>query len=67
VDKGDARNLTRSSDAADRAPVWSPDGERVAWFSDRGDGYRMLVGSADGLGEPREIPIGDARMAWNPA
>jgi tricorn protease len=28
VDKGDARNLTRSAGAADRAPVWSPDGER---------------------------------------
>ena len=33
VDKGDARNLTRSADAADRAPVWSPDGASVAWFS----------------------------------
>lgn len=67
VDKGDARNLTRSSGAADRAPVWSPDGERVAWFSDEGEGYRMRIASADGLGEPREVPIGDARMAWSPA
>ena len=26
VEKGDARNLTHSSGAADRAPMWSPDG-----------------------------------------
>ena len=67
VEKGDARNLTRSSGAADRAPVWSPDGRRVAWFSDEGQGYRLLVGEADGLGTPRVIAIGDVKMAWNPA
>ncbi|HEX2095181.1 MAG TPA: PDZ domain-containing protein [Longimicrobiaceae bacterium] len=66
VEKGDARNLTRSSGAADRAPVWSPDGQRVAWFSDEGSGYRLLVGSADGLGAPRAMAIEDAKMAWNP-
>ena len=67
VDKGDARNVTRSSHAADRAPVWSPDGRRLAWFSDTGAGYRLLVGDADGLGDPRAIEIGDAKMAWSPA
>jgi tricorn protease len=67
VEKGDARNLTRSAGAADRAPVWSPDGERVAWFSDEGSGYRLLVASADALAAPRAVPIGDAKMAWNPA
>lgn len=67
VEKGDARNLTRSSGAADRAPVWSPDGRRVAWFSDEGPGYRLLVGDADGLAPPRVIAIGDVKMAWNPA
>jgi tricorn protease len=67
VEKGDARNLTRTSGAADRAPVWSPDGQRVAWFSDEGAGYRLLVSNADGLGTPRTIAIGDAKMAWSPA
>jgi tricorn protease len=65
--EGDARNLTRSPGAADRAPVWSPDGRRVAWFSDEGAGYRLMIADADGLGTPRALPIGDARMAWNPA
>jgi tricorn protease len=66
VEKGDARNLTNSAGAADRAPVWAPDGQRVAWFSDEGAGYRLLVGNADGLGTPRAVPIGDAKMAWDP-
>jgi tricorn protease len=64
VENGSARNLTRSSDAADRAPVWSPNGGQVAWFSDLGDGYQLLVGEQDGLSEPRRIPIGESKMAW---
>ncbi|HET9983281.1 MAG TPA: PDZ domain-containing protein [Longimicrobiales bacterium] len=67
VEKGDARNLTRSPGAADRAPIWSPDGKQVAWFSDRGQGYRLLIGAQDGLTPPREIPLGDVKMAWTPA
>ena len=67
VEKGDPRNLTRSSGIADRAPVWAPDGQRVAWFSDEGAGYRLLIGNADGMGTPRVIPIGDAKMAWSPS
>jgi tricorn protease len=66
VAKGDARNLTRSDGAADRAAVWSPDGERVAWFSDDGSGYVLRIGDQDGLSEPRTISIGDSKMAWNP-
>ena len=67
VENGDARNLTRSPGAADRAPVWSPDGERVAWFSDAGEGYALLIAGQDGLGTPRRIAIGESRMAWEPA
>ncbi len=65
VEHGDARNLTRSSGAADRAPVWSPDGDRVAWFSDDGEGYELLVANQDGLSEPRRLSIGDSKMAWD--
>ncbi len=64
VENGDARNLSRSSGAADRAPVWSPDGGRVAWFSDDGSGYRLLIADQDGLSEPRRVDIGDSKFAW---
>jgi tricorn protease len=67
VEHGSSRNLTRSDGAADRAPVWSPDGARVAWFSDDGRGYRLLIGDQDGLSEPRSLSIGDSKMAWTPA
>jgi tricorn protease len=67
VEHGSVRNLTRSAGSADRSPVWSPDGERVAWFSDDGAGYRLRVGSQDGLAEPRSYAIGDSNMAWAPA
>ena len=67
VENGDARNLTRSSGAADRAPVWSPDGARLAWFSDSGAGYALLIADQDGLRPPRRIPVGESKMAWEPA
>ncbi len=66
VENGDARNLTASSGAADRAPVWAPDGKQVAWFSDAGEGYRLLIGAADGRGTPRALSIGESKMAWEP-
>lgn len=67
VEKGDSRNLTRSPGAADRAPVWSPDGAEIAWFSDRHGEYDLLIGAQDGLSEPRRIAIGESKMAWEPA
>jgi len=70
VEKGDARNLTRSSGAADRSPAWSPDGKRIAWFTDSGAGYRLVIGDQDGLAAPKELSLGDAKFAytavWSP-
>jgi tricorn protease len=66
AEKGDPRNLTRSSGVADRAPLWSPDGDEIAWFSDAGTGYELLIGPQDGLGTPRRLSIGESKMAWEP-
>ena len=66
VKEGDARNLSRSSGAADRAPVWSPDGAHIAWFSDSGDGYQLVISPQDGMGEVRRLSIGESKMAWEP-
>ena len=67
VEKGDARNLTRSAGVADRAPVWSPNGTQVAWFSDDGSGYVLKIAAQDGSGEARTINIGDSKYAWSSA
>ncbi|MFZ4427807.1 MAG: S41 family peptidase [Saprospiraceae bacterium] len=67
VENGDPRNLTRSSGAADRTPAWSPDGTRIAWFSDAGgEGYGLMISHQDGMASPRRIPIGESKMAWEP-
>jgi tricorn protease len=67
VEYGDARNITKSSGAADRAPVWSPSGDKIAWFSDADHKeYTLMIASQDGLSEPRRISIGISKMAWEP-
>lgn len=66
VEKGSARNITRSSGAADRAPTWSPDGSKIAWFSDDGDGYVLMLADQDGMDNPESISIGQSKMAWSP-
>ena len=68
AENGDARNMTHTSGAADHAPVWSPKGNEIAWFSDAdGKGYALLIASQDGLSKPRSISIGESKMAWEPA
>ncbi|MBL0937743.1 MAG: PD40 domain-containing protein [Gemmatimonadaceae bacterium] len=67
VEQGDTRNLTRSSGAADRAPTWAPDGKQVAWFSDDGSGYKLLIANQDAVAAPRAIELGESKMAWEPA
>ncbi len=49
---GDWRNITRSTGAADRYPSWSPDGQKIAWFSDASGEYQLMVGDQSGLGSP---------------
>lgn len=70
AEKGDARNLTRTSGVADRQPAWSPDGQHIAWFSDEGGGYALILGEPTGLEEVRRIELGDASfyydLAWSP-
>ncbi len=67
AEHGDVRNITESSGAADRAPVWSPKGDKLAWFSDAGgNGYALMIGTQDGLTEPKSISIGESKMAWEP-
>jgi len=67
VEHGNARNLSRSDGAADRAPIWSPVGDSVAWFSDDGSGYRLHIAHQDGLEPARSLSIGESSMAWNPS
>jgi tricorn protease len=52
-EKGSWRNLTNSSGVANRTPVWSPKGDRVAWFADESGEYQLVT--ADQFGENRRV------------
>ncbi|MEO1449461.1 MAG: PDZ domain-containing protein, partial [Bacteroidota bacterium] len=67
MEHGSPRNLTLTSDAADRKPMWSPKGDKIAWFSEsHPDGYFLTVAGQDGMGERKKIDIGSAHMVWEP-
>lgn len=67
VEFGDSRNITKSSGAADRAPIWSPKGDKIAWFSDAdGKGYALHLTNQDGTAKREVISIGVSKMAWEP-
>ena len=56
AENGSWRNITRSSGVSDRHAVWSPDGKQIAWFSDAGGEYGLMVADQDG-GHPRRVEI----------
>ena len=67
AEKGDVRNLTNSSASAERAPVWSPDGRSVGWFSDASGEYKLMIAAQDGQSEPRAIVLPGMSFAYTPA
>jgi tricorn protease len=65
AEHGDARNLseglaaragTSTSAAAHRFPAWSPDGTRVAFFSDDGGEYELVIVPQEGAGAGAGAP-----------
>lgn len=67
AENGNTRNITQSSNTADRAPIWSPKGDKLAWFSDKGgEKYVLLISNQDGLSDPQSIPLGESKLGWEP-
>lgn len=70
AEKGDYRNLTQSSGAHDRNPIWSPDGAQLAWLSDAGGEYQLMLGDPLGVTAPRAMPLPSMAFfsapAWSP-
>ncbi|HSG82870.1 MAG TPA: PDZ domain-containing protein [Gemmatimonadota bacterium] len=69
AEEGSWRNITRSPGVADRHAVWSPDGQRIAWFNDEGGEYGLMVADQGG-GDPRRIDIPNPTFffvpTWSP-
>jgi len=69
--KGDARNITRTPGVMERDPVWSPDGQTVAYFTEVSGQYQLALVSQDGVTAPRMIDLGGGNNfyyspAWSP-
>jgi tricorn protease len=69
VEQGSWRNLTQSPGVADRHPVWSPDGEQIAWFNDESGEYGLVIADQDG-GNARRLEIYEPSFyflpTWSP-
>ncbi len=58
AEKGDARDLTNTPGTMERTPVWSPDGQTLAYFTDDGGQYQLELRPQSGMGTPRRISLG---------
>jgi len=69
-DDGDTRNITNTPNAHDRYPAWSPDGSKIAYFSDMDGEYKIKVVDQKGLEEPKTYSPGDPDyyfgFVWSP-
>ncbi|MGE5570184.1 MAG: S41 family peptidase [Rhodospirillales bacterium] len=69
AEKGDVRNLTNTPGVAERYPAWSPDGKRIAYFSDESGEYALHVRAQNGLGDVVKIALAPGfyySPVWSP-
>ncbi|MEJ7623007.1 MAG: S41 family peptidase [Pyrinomonadaceae bacterium] len=66
IEKGGARNLTRSSGANDRFPAWSPDGRWIAFISDQSGEDELWLASQDGSTPLQQITTGGSAQRYAP-
>jgi tricorn protease len=59
AEKGDIRNLTRTTAVVERDPSWSPDGKWIAYFSDESGEYALHLVDQSGLGAVKKINLGN--------
>jgi Tol biopolymer transport system component len=69
VARVDGREYRRLTDDRfrDRGPTWSPDGQRIAFYSDRADSYETWLIRPDGSGLERVTAFNRANFSvWSP-
>ncbi len=70
AEKGDPRNITKTVSVHERFPAWSPDGKSIAYFSDKGGEYQLVVAPQDGKGKGKVYKIDGegfyTSISWSP-
>jgi tricorn protease len=65
-EQGDWRNISNSPGVADRYPAWSPDGQKIAWFSDASGEYQLVVADQSGMNK-KSYAIPNKKFYYYPA
>jgi len=65
AENGSPVNLTRTDGTAEHSPVWSPDGQWIAYISDETGEYELYVMQSDGRGESRRLTDDKLRYLYN--
>jgi tricorn protease len=65
------RDITSTPGVMEREPAWSPDGQRIAYFSDESGSYALHISSQTGAGEVKKFPLANEatfyfQPAWSP-
>jgi tricorn protease len=71
AEKGDIRNLTRTTGVMERDPAWSPDGKWIAYFSDESGEYALHIIDQASKGPAKKISVSEQpsfyyRPVWSP-
>ena len=66
AEKGEARILTNTPDVHERNPSWSPDGKTIAYFSDAGGEYQLVLSPQNGKGEAKKVKLTGSGFYFNP-
>jgi tricorn protease len=66
IEKGSTANLTRSSNAHDKLPAWSPDGKWIAFISDRSGEEELWLAAQDGSTPPQQATTGSKAQRYAP-
>jgi len=71
AEKGDIRNLTRTTGVMERDPSWSPDGKWITYFSDDSGEYALHIIDQAGKEPAKKIALSEQpsfyyRPMWSP-
>lgn len=66
AEKGDPKNLTNSPGFFERNPAWSPDGKKIAWFTDASGEYQLMVAELGADGKTKAYPLNGKGFYYNP-